>query len=177
MSLFLGIDPGSRATGYGLVEFDSNQFRHIYSGTIRTRAEEPADKLLEIFEGIEQLLLQYRPMEAGIEKVFVSKNPTAALTLGQARGTAMVALAKYAVPVFEYSARQIKQAVVGYGAADKSQVMHMVKLQLAYRDTLGQDESDALACAICHAHTRNSVIKIKEQSKQVKSRYQRGRVK
>lgn len=176
MSLFLGIDPGSRITGFGIVHFESNQFKHVHSGVIRTRSAAPEMKLLAIFEGLEQVLIEYKPTEAGIEKVFVSQNPTGALTLGQARGTAMVAMAKYALPVSEYSARQIKQAVVGYGGADKAQVMHMVKLQLAYRKELSQDESDALACAMCHAYTRTSVAKIKSQA-DIKNRYEKGRVK
>src|SRR5690606_20569372 len=110
-----------------------------------------------------------------IEKVFVHQNPKGALTLGQARGTAMVAIAKFAIPVYEYTARQIKQAVVGYGGADKAQVEHMVKIQLNYRNKLAQDEADALACAICLAHTRKSAVTIQGQAQLLQTRYKKGR--
>lgn len=177
MSLYLGIDPGSRATGFGLIKEESSSLYRVHSGVIRTRGEEPAEKLLQIFEGLEGVLAEYGPAEAAIEKVFVSKNPTGALTLGQARGTAMVALARYGLSVCEYSARQIKQAVVGYGAADKAQVAHMVKVQLNHRAELAQDEADALACAICHVHTRKSMRLVKEQQGSVRETYKKGRIK
>ena len=182
MGIFLGIDPGSKVTGYGLIHCQKQQIERVASGVIRTKGGTTGEKLLEIFEGLERVVCDYRPVEAAIEKVFVHHNPAGALTLGQARGVAILSLSKYAISIAEYAARQIKQAVVGYGAAEKAQVMQMVRLQLNYQDSFVQDEADALACALCHIRTRNSLnmLVTQVQGSRTKARYQRyekGRIK
>src|SRR5688572_27196997 len=129
--VIIGIDPGSRITGYGVIRLEGNQSYHIASGCIRINAENVSDRLLQIFMGLQDILLRYQPSEAAIEQIFMHQNPGSALKLGQARGAAMVALG---MPVAEYSARQVKQAVVGYGAAKKEQVQHMVQRLLNLSD-------------------------------------------
>lgn len=155
--IILGIDPGSRVTGYGIIQ--SNGMKHAYlaSGTIRTQAHTFIDRLPQIFQGIQKIVHDFRPEEAAIEQVFMSQNASSALKLGQARGAAIVAMMNEGIPVAEYSARAVKQAVVGYGAAEKAQVQHMIKLILGLTGTLAADASDALAIAICHAHSRRMV--------------------
>ncbi|MGB0496132.1 MAG: crossover junction endodeoxyribonuclease RuvC, partial [Kangiellaceae bacterium] len=126
MSVILGIDPGSRITGFGVVRMQGQNIEYIASGCIKVKDGILSDKLNQIFDCISQVVQEYKPDEAAIEQVFMSKNADSALKLGQARGAAMVAMAQHALSVSEYSARQIKQAVVGTGAADKSQVQHMI---------------------------------------------------
>lgn len=164
MAVILGIDPGSRITGYGVIRIEGARLSYLGSGCIRaaslsksTQAEgEPsmAERLNIIFNGVQELLTQFQPDEFAIEQVFMAKNPNSALKLGQARGVAMVAAAQHNLAVAEYSARQIKQAVVGTGAADKSQVQHMVMQLLKLPGRPQEDAADALAAAICHAHSR-----------------------
>ncbi|MCF7982012.1 MAG: crossover junction endodeoxyribonuclease RuvC [Pseudomonadales bacterium] len=160
MALILGIDPGSRITGYGIVNWAGNRCEYVDSGCIRVKAEELGDRLCEIYQGIERLIVSYSPQEMAIEKVFMARNPDSALKLGQARGVAIVAGANQGLPVSEYSARQIKQAVVGKGAADKGQVQHMVCVLLNLTKSPQADAADALAIAVCHAHTRQSLIRM-----------------
>lgn len=159
MTVILGIDPGSRITGYGIIEVcEQQQLRYIDSGCIRTGVNSLSDRLLAIFNGICELLERYNPDEAAIEQVFVHHNPSSALKLGHARGSAMVACASHRLDLGEYSPREIKQAVVGYGAADKLQVKHMV-IQLLHLDKSPQaDAADALAIAICHSNMRNNLL-------------------
>lgn len=153
MKTILGLDPGSRITGYGLIRSNGFQHRYIDSGCIKILAKDFALRLQEIFDGVREIIFKYHPDEAAIEQVFMHTNVNAALKLGQARGVAMVVPALHAIPVSEYSARQIKQAVVGYGAADKNQVSHMVCHLLNLNGTPQRDASDALAIAITHATT------------------------
>ncbi len=150
--VILGIDPGSNITGYGVIRAANNKYDYITSGSIYTTKNNLSKQLRDIFDGISDLVNKFSPKEIAIEQVFVHVNVNSALKLGQARGVALVAAA--GLEVFEYSARQIKQAVVGYGNADKNQVQHMVKLLLKLKDKPQADEADALAVAICHANSR-----------------------
>lgn len=158
MTTILGIDPGSRITGYGLIRESSQKLQYIDSGCIRTSEGELSQRLLEIFNGICQLMEEYSPDEVAIEEVFMHQNPSSALKLGHARGVAMVACASHRVKVSEYSAREVKQTVVGYGAAEKNQVKHMVVNLLMLTSSPQNDAADALAIAICHSHMRNGLF-------------------
>ena len=158
MSIILGIDPGSRITGYGIIEQKRNKRFYIASGCIRTKGDTLAPKLDMIFNGISEIIQQYQPTEFGIEQVFMAKNPDSALKLGQARGAAIVAATQADLYVCEYSARQIKQAVVGTGAAKKEQVQQMVMQILSLSGKPQADAADGLAVAICHAHTAQSLV-------------------
>jgi crossover junction endodeoxyribonuclease RuvC len=155
--IVIGIDPGSRITGYGVIRLVGNQNFYLDSGCLRITADNLGTRLQQIYTGIQAIIHQYVPQEAAIEQVFMHQNPGSALKLGQARGAAIVALD---LPIAEYSARQVKQSVVGYGAAKKEQVQHMVKQLLSITHTLQADAADALAIALCHAHTRFSLQKI-----------------
>jgi len=148
----LGIDPGLRVTGYGVIEKDGQRLTYIASGVIRTRDGELPGRIATIFAGIGEVLAAYEPEAAAVEKVFVNVNPQSTLLLGQARGAAIAALTHAGQPVFEYTALQVKQAVVGNGHADKQQVIHMVTRLLKLPGEPTADAADALACAICHAH-------------------------
>lgn len=150
----LGIDPGSRITGYGLVESDGRNTRYVASGCIRTTGDELPPRLRMIFDGVSVLMGEYRPAEIAVEKVFVHRNADSALKLGQARSAAICATFVDGVTVHEYAARAVKQAIVGQGGAEKDQVQHMVRALLKLPGALGADESDALAIALCHAHSR-----------------------
>ena len=158
MSVILGIDPGSRITGFGVVRMQGQKIEYIASGCIRIKDGILSDKLNQIFDCISEVVQEYKPDEAAIEQVFMSKNADSALKLGQARGAAMVAMAQHALQVAEYSARQIKQAVVGTGAADKSQVQHMVTSLLSLSALPQADAADGLAVAICHGHAIKSAL-------------------
>jgi len=161
MSVILGIDPGSRITGYGIIESHANgSLRYVGSGCIRIKAEAIGEKLYTISEGIRQLMEEFRPSEVSVESVFMHRNAMSALKLGQARGAAIAAAAHYAAEVFEYSARQIKQAVVGYGAAEKEQVQAMICRLLQLKAMPQRDASDALAIALCHLHTKQGTARI-----------------
>lgn len=158
MTIILGIDPGSRITGYGLIKETNRKIEYIDSGCIRTSPDgELSHKLLQIYDGICQLMDHYSPNEVAIEQVFMHQNPSSALKLGHARGVAMVAAASHRVKVSEYSARAIKQTVVGYGAAEKDQVNHMVVQLLMLNSSPQSDAADALAIAICHSHMRTGL--------------------
>lgn len=154
MTTILGIDPGSRITGYGVIKVEGNHHRYIASGCIRLQHTSVSDRLLQIFQGLGQVIEKYRPVEAAIEQVFMHRNASAAIKLGQARGAAMVACSQAVLDLAEYSAREVKQSVVGYGAADKSQVQHMVCRLLNLSSEPQADAADALAIALCHAQTR-----------------------
>ncbi|RUO79776.1 crossover junction endodeoxyribonuclease RuvC [Idiomarina tyrosinivorans] len=159
MNVILAIDPGSRLTGYGVIAQQGRQLQYLGSGCIRLTGstKQPlslAEKLRLIHDGVSELITQYSPQQFAIEQVFMAHNPDSALKLGQARGAAIVAAARAELPVAEYSARQIKQAVVGTGAADKSQVQHMVMALLGLDKKPQADAADALAVALCHAHSQ-----------------------
>ena len=160
MTVLMGIDPGSRHTGYGVIEQIGSRTTVIDFGTISTSGAEMAPRLGEIFAGLRQVMALHRPDEVGIEKVFLARNPDSALKLGQARGAALTAVVQSGVPVFEYSARQVKQAVVGRGGAEKTQVAEMVRHILALDKRPQADAADALAIALCHAHMRVSLARI-----------------
>lgn len=151
----LGIDPGLRRTGFGVVQANGAQLHYITSGTIVVPADKPlAARLKLILDHIREVAEATQPTVAVIEKVFVNTNPTTTLLLGQARGAAICALADSELTVHEYTALQIKKAVVGHGHAAKEQVQHMVQRLLSLSGLPAADSADALACAICHAHTQ-----------------------
>ncbi|MFT2090494.1 crossover junction endodeoxyribonuclease RuvC [Paraglaciecola sp. 2405UD69-4] len=171
MAIILGIDPGSRITGYGVIKKSGQKSEYIASGCIRVQGDELAGRLKQIFDGVSEIIHQFQPKEFAIEQVFMAKNPDSALKLGQARGAAIVAATNFDLPVAEYSARQIKQSVVGKGSADKSQVQHMVTYLLGLGAKPQADAADALAVALCHNHTQQSLIKMSGQaSKTVRGR-------
>ncbi len=154
----MGIDPGSRITGYGIVDMDGPRSRHIASGCIQTGSDRPLpERLKTIFEGLTAVIQSWQPAEVAVEQVFMHHNPDSALKLGQARGAALCAVVLAGLPVSEYAPRAIKQAVVGSGAADKSQVQRMVALLLSLPESPQADAADALAVAICHGHTRQTL--------------------
>lgn len=159
----LGIDPGSRFTGFGIIDVIGQKNTHVHSGCIKTtkNADFPI-RLREIFEGITDIVHQYRPEELAIEKVFMNKNADSALKLGQARGAAMVAAMQGDVEVFEYTPNRIKQATVGRGHADKTQVQHMIRMLLLLSEPPQEDQADALAAALCHAHSRQTILLTKK---------------
>lgn len=154
MAIIIGVDPGSRITGYGIVEMNKGEARHITHGYIQTKSDVLADKLHEIFESLSQVIAEYTPTQAAIEQVFTFYNHQSALKLGQARGAALTALARAGLGVGEYSAKQVKQAVVGYGGANKGQVQHMIRALLKLQQTPQADAADALAIAICHCNNQ-----------------------
>ena len=151
----LGIDPGTGITGYGVIEVKGNHLCHIDNGIIKTRKDDPLPlRLKTIYDNLCNVLKTFSPEAVAIEQVFVAKNPRSALTLGHARGTAVIVSVNLGVDVYEYSALQVKNAVVGYGHAAKQQVQHMVKALLNLPEIAQEDASDALAVAICHANSR-----------------------
>ena len=149
----LGVDPGLRVTGFGLLTRVGSQLGYVASGCIRTdETESLPERLRTILDGLREVIATHQPTQVAVEKVFVNVNPQSTLLLGQARGAAICAAVLHALPVAEYTALQIKQAVVGNGHADKDQVQHMVRRLLALPGDPRADAADALACAICHAH-------------------------
>ncbi|WP_076413786.1 crossover junction endodeoxyribonuclease RuvC [Shewanella sp. UCD-KL12] len=157
MSIILGVDPGSRITGYGVIRRNGRHPIYVGSGCIRTASDDFPYRLKQIFDGVSEIIRQYQPTEFAIERVFMAKNADSALKLGQARGAAIVAATNGELPVAEYSATQIKSAVVGTGRAQKSQVQHMVQQILKLSASPQADAADALAIAICHFHTSQSL--------------------
>lgn len=149
----LGVDPGSRTTGYGVIRMTGARAIHLASGSIRIADLDVPERLRTIFDELSGVIEEFAPNHAVVEKIFMSRNPDSALKLGQARGTAIVACAKMALPVYEYSATQIKQAVVGRGHAGKQQVQHMIKVLLNLDFEVQSDAADALAAAVCHGNT------------------------
>ena len=182
MSIILGIDPGSRVTGYGVIRQNGRQLEYLGSGAIRTQVEDLPTRLKRIYAGVTEIITQFQPDMFAIEQVFMAKNADSALKLGQARGTAIVAAVNHDLPVFEYAARLVKQTVVGIGSADKVQVQDMVIRILKLSQA---DAADALAIAITHAHTIQhslhiaSTVKTTETHEKMtallKTRYSRGR--
>jgi crossover junction endodeoxyribonuclease RuvC len=150
----LGIDPGSRATGFGVVELAGNRLVHVAHGAIHTPADaSAAERLAVIYRGLVEVLERYRPEEVGVESIFHARNAQSALVLGQARGVALLSAELARLPIVEYTPMQVKLAVVGYGRAEKGQVQEMVRRLLALPANAGPDASDALAVAICHLQT------------------------
>lgn len=148
----LGIDPGLRVTGFGVIERAGNKLAYVASGCIRSPDGTLPERLKVILQGVQEVVDTYQPNEAAVEIVFVNVNPQSTLLLGQARGAAICGLVSRNLPVMEYTALQVKQAVVGYGKADKTQVQHMVKRLLQLPGDPQADAADALACAIAHAN-------------------------
>lgn len=160
MIRILGIDPGSQVTGYGIVDMDGNHATHVTHGIIRVSGEELGDKLHLIFKEIGRVIATHQPAEAAIERVFMHRNADSALKLGQARGSAITAIAEHGLPAFEYTANQVKQATVGKGHAAKQQVQHMVKVLLCLTESPQSDAADALAIALCHGHSREGLLRM-----------------
>ncbi len=158
MSIIIGIDPGSRVTGWGIVKSYPERLEHLGHGCIRLEQPGHPERLWEIFSNLRRVVEEYRPNQAAVEEVFMGRNASSALKLGQARGSAMVACRFNGMPVVEYSARKVKQALAGNGAASKEQVQHMVKFLLQLDDDIAEDAADALAVAICHAHSGGSPL-------------------
>ena len=148
----LGLDPGLRVTGFGLIDVLGSQLRYVASGCVRSGDGSLPERLKTLLEGVGEVIAHYQPDHAAVEKVFVNVNPQSTLLLGQARGAVICAAVGCNLPVSEYTALQVKQAVVGYGKAGKEQVQHMVQRLLQLDGVPGTDAADALACAICHAH-------------------------
>jgi crossover junction endodeoxyribonuclease RuvC len=161
----LGIDPGSRITGYGIIDVNGDRATLVRHGVIRTGAGELTERLGVIFSELRALIEQYRPSEAAVESVFVSHNAASALKLGQARGAAVCAAISQGLAVAEYSPRSVKQAIVGRGGADKVQIQHMVTVLLQLQDTPAEDAADALAVALCHQHTQQTVTRMQALQK------------
>ena len=149
----LGIDPGLRVTGFGVIERHGSELVYVASGCIKSSDKQALpERIATLFGGIGEVIATYAPDQAAVEKVFVNVNPQSTLLLGQARGAALSALVHAGLPVAEYTALQVKQAVVGQGKAAKGQVQHMVIRLLELPGAPNADAADALACAICHAH-------------------------
>ncbi len=175
MTLILGIDPGSRKTGFGVIRAagpNGAKIEYVTSGIIRLPAGELPARLKIIFDSVSEIIREYQPNEMAVEEVFFARDPRAALKLGQARGAAIVAGVTVGLPVGEYSARSVKQSVVGTGAADKVQVQHMVKQLLKLPSAPAEDAADALAVALCHAQTMRTASSLGGQF-----RYSKGRLK
>ena len=172
MIRILGIDPGSRRTGFGIVDVIGSKTQYVASGVIRLPTGELPARLKVIFDNISELIGEYQPVEMAIEDVFFARDPRAALKLGQARGAAIVAGVTADLPVGEYSAKTVKQAVVGNGGASKDQVQQMIMRLLKLPAPPQEDAADALAVAICHAHSMAHQLAIKGVTG-----YARGRLK
>jgi crossover junction endodeoxyribonuclease RuvC len=160
MTTILGIDPGSRTTGYGVIRLEGKRPVYVECGCLQVADDELPERLRRIFAGISDVVASFRPDQVAIEKVFVNRNVESALKLGQARGAAIVACANQGLPVHEYSPNQIKLAIVGRGHAEKTQVQHMVKMLLALGEVPPSDAADALAIAMCHAHMQQGLSAI-----------------
>lgn len=153
MGRIIGIDPGSRKTGYGVIDMDRGRLLFVACGVVKTTPDYPfATRLNEIFDGLNEVIQVHGPAVAAIEEVFLATNPRSALKLGHARGAAVVAAMQNGLAVYDYSPRAVKQAVVGYGQAAKEQVQHMVRVLLELSGSPSADAADALAVAICHAN-------------------------
>lgn len=154
----LGIDPGSRITGYGMIVVEQGSFVFIDAGVIKASDQKIAMRLSRIFTGLQSVIKQYSPQHVVVEKIFMHVNPGGALKLGQARGVALLAVALADLSLHEFTARQIKQAVVGYGNADKKQVQYMVQSLLQLNKPPSADAADALAGAMCYARSQGSLL-------------------
>lgn len=156
----LGIDPGSRHTGWGVIDSSGHKSQYVAHGCLSVGNGELPARLLQILQGLAAVIAEFGPQEIALEETFVNRaNPQSALVLGQARGAAICAVAGAGLPLAEYAAAQVKMAIVGNGRADKTQVQHMVKVLLNLQAKLGADASDALAVALTHAHVRGTRIR------------------
>ncbi|SHH29427.1 Holliday junction endonuclease RuvC [Hydrocarboniphaga daqingensis] len=156
----LGIDPGSRHTGWGVIDSSGHKSQYVAHGCLSVGDGELPARLLQILQGLAAVIAEFGPQEIALEETFVNRaNPQSALVLGQARGAAICAVAGAGLPLAEYAAAQVKMAIVGNGRADKAQVQHMVKVLLNLQAKLGADASDALAVALTHAHVRGTRIR------------------
>lgn len=160
MIRILGIDPGSRLTGYGLIDCEGNASRYVASGCLQVNGDTLPDKLGLIFRELSELVTEFRPQQFAIESVFMHRNADSALKLGQARGAAICAAVTSDLPVSEYAPREIKQAVVGKGGADKQQVQHMVRVLLNLTQIPQADAADALAIALCHSFRSKALQRV-----------------
>lgn len=160
MIRILGIDPGSRLTGYGLIDADGGHSRYVASGCLQVGGDSLSDKLGLIFRELSELMSEYRPQHFAIESVFMHRNAGSALKLGQARGAAICAAVMQELPVAEYAPREIKLSVVGKGGADKQQVQHMVRVLLNLSDVPQADAADALAVALCHSFRQKALGRV-----------------
>ena len=160
----LGIDPGLRAMGWGVIDVDGSRLRHVANGVCKSTSGDLASRLVALHDQLEDVVAEYAPEAAAVEQTFVNMNGAATLKLGQARGIALLVPARAGLIVGEYAPNKIKKAVVGVGHADKDQIAHMVKLQLPGVDLAGPDATDALAIAICHAHHLQSVAAMQRVS-------------
>lgn len=151
-TITLGIDPGSRNTGFGIIWSEGAQQGVVSYGCIQAKQTTMPERLHHIYQHLIEVITEHQPQLAAIEQVFTCRNPQSALKLGQARGVALAAVAAYALPLEEYSARQVKKSITGYGAADKSQIQHMVRAMLKLTVTPQADAADALAIALTHAY-------------------------
>ena len=156
----LGIDPGSRVTGYGIIDSDGAQTRYVSSGCIRAGTGEFSGRLNDIYTRVGELVAEFAPHAIAVEQVFMHRNADSALKLGHARAAAICGTFAGGADIHEYAAREIKQAIVGRGGADKEQVQHMVRAILSLETEPASDEADALAAAICHAHTHRAEVAV-----------------
>jgi crossover junction endodeoxyribonuclease RuvC len=158
----IGIDPGSQRTGVGIIDADAGgKLTHVFHGALAVAGEATFPlRLKRIFDELGVIVIEHGPVEAAIERVFMASNPDSALKLGQARGAAICALVNQGITVHEYAATEVKQAVVGSGRADKTQVQHMIGIILGLKGPIQADAADALAIAVAHAHTRASVERV-----------------
>lgn len=157
----IGLDPSLTCTGWGVIEAQGNRLTHIANGQIKTDAKAPlAARLLEIDQALASVIAEHRPQTGAVEEVFVNQNGQSTLKLGQARGVCLLALARAGLPVAEYATRLVKQAVVGTGGADKTQVQAMLKVLLPGASVAGADAADALAVAIAHAHLAGTAARL-----------------
>jgi len=161
MALLLGLDPGLRTTGWGVIEADGNRLRHVANGSVTSDGGAPlAERLMQLYDGLQSVIAAWRPATAAVEQTFVNKNPESTLKLGQARAIAMLVPAQAGLEVVEYAPNLIKKSIVGGGHAEKQQIHHMVKVLLPGIAISGPDAADALAVAICHAHHAASRTRI-----------------
>lgn len=167
----LGIDPGSRKTGYGIIDVDKNNSVHVDSGCIYVKGETFPDRLGHIFREVSELISEYQPVELSIELAFVNKNIDSAMKLSQARAAAICAAVNAGLKVSEYTPKAVKSAVVGTGNASKEQVQHMMSMLLKLEKGLQEDQADALGIALCHAHNRGVVGRVSVPSRRRSSRW------
>jgi len=167
----LGIDPGSKATGYGFIEQQGNRLIHVDNGAIFTSSKDAlAERLQLIYQQLSTLIQKHQPDTVAVEQVFMARNPASALKLGHARGVALLAGINAGLPVAEYSALQVKSAVVGYGRAGKNQVQQMTRTLLNLPEIAQEDAADALAVAICHAHSHHLNTRVTQTNQQQRFR-------
>ncbi|MBS0287759.1 MAG: crossover junction endodeoxyribonuclease RuvC [Proteobacteria bacterium] len=165
----LGIDPGSRVTGFGIIEHTTRgQLFCLTGGCVRLTAEDMPSRLAHLFAHLQDIVKHFKPTELAIERVFVQKNAQSALKLGQARGVAIAAVMSTQIPVFEYAPREIKLAIVGKGSAEKPQIQHMVQILLSLTTKPQADAADALAVALCHHHRMGSPVELAGKTRRAK---------